>query len=135
MATVAIQRESGGGAALPARQVGREWDPFRVMRELLSWDPFGDVAPSFRALERAAFSPDFEVKETKEGFEFRADVPGVKEADLDIRLTQNRLSISGRRESEMTEKGETFYHAQTLKDRPPAKFGFWRGFREHRSGA
>jgi HSP20 family protein len=108
MGNVAIQTDAGGQAPVPARQLAREWDPFRVMRELLRWDPFGE-APTFRALESAAFAPDFEVKETKEGFEFRADVPGVKEGDLDIRLTQNRLAISGKRESEKTEKGDTFY--------------------------
>ncbi|HEY5373189.1 MAG TPA: HSP20 family small heat-shock protein, partial [Polyangiaceae bacterium] len=63
-------------------------------------------------LDAAAFSPDFDVKETKEGFVFRADVPGIKDADLDVRLTQNRLSISGKRESEKEEKGDTFYTSE-----------------------
>jgi HSP20 family protein len=79
------------------------------MRDLLRWEPFGELSPSFRTLETAAFSPDFEVKETKEAFVFTADVPGVKEGDLEVRLTQNRLSVSGKRESEKTEKGEQFY--------------------------
>jgi HSP20 family protein len=79
-----------------------------MMRDLLRWDPFGDMTPSFRTLE-TAFSPDFDVKETKEGFMFTADVPGVKEGDLDVRLTQNRLSISGKRESEKTEKTDQYY--------------------------
>jgi HSP20 family protein len=92
---------------VPARQLMREWDPFRAMRELLRWEPFGEMAPTFRAFEGALFSPDFDVKETKEAFVFTADVPGVKEGDLDIRLTQNRLSISGKRESEKTEKGDS----------------------------
>jgi len=79
------------------------------MRDLMRWEPFADLAPSFRGLESAAFSPDFEVKETKDAFVFRADLPGVKDADLDVKLTQNRLSISGKRESEKTEKGDTYY--------------------------
>lgn len=40
---------------------------------------------------------------------FRADVPGAEDSDLDVKLTQNRLSISGKRESEKSEKGDTFY--------------------------
>jgi HSP20 family protein len=108
MANVEVQRGNGGPAQAPVRQLAREWDPFRAMRELLRFEPFFE-GPSFRALENVAFSPDFEVKETKDGFEFRADLPGVKEADVDVRLTQNRLSISGKRESEKTEKGDTFY--------------------------
>lgn len=109
MANIAVQKETGPQVPVPARAFPREWDPFRAMRELLRWEPFGELAPSFRALEGAAFSPDFDVKETTEGFVFTADVPGVKEGDLDIRLTQNRLSISGKRESEKTEKGDQFY--------------------------
>jgi HSP20 family protein len=109
MANIAVQKETGPQVPVPARQLTREWDPFRAMRELLRWEPFGETLPSFRAFEGAVFAPDFDVKETKEGFVFTADVPGVKEGDLDIRLTQNRLSISGKRETEKTEKGDQFY--------------------------
>ena len=109
MANIAVQKETGPQVPVPARTLPREWDPFRAMRELLRWEPFVEMAPSYRTLESVAFAPDFEVKETKEGFVFTADVPGVKEGDFDIRLTQNRLSISGKRESEKTEKGDQFY--------------------------
>lgn len=108
LANIAVQRETGAQAPVPAK-VAREWDPFRTMRELLRWEPFSELVPGYRTLESVAFSPDFEIKETKEGFVFTADVPGVKEGDLDVRLTQNRLSISGKRESEKTEKGDQYY--------------------------
>jgi HSP20 family protein len=87
------------------------WDPFRVMRDVLRWDPF-------RELEAAAggdyglFAPSFDVKENKEGYMFRADLPGVREEDLEISLTGNRLSISGKREQEKHEQGETYYTAE-----------------------
>jgi HSP20 family protein len=55
------------------------------------------------------FVPDFEVKETKEGFVFKADVPGIKEKDLEITMTGNRLTISGKREAEMEERSDTYY--------------------------
>lgn len=109
MGTIAVQKDAGPRVPASARPLAREWDPFRAMRELLRWEPFAEMAPSFRSLEGAAFAPDFEVKETKDAFVFTADVPGVKEGDLDIRLTENRLSISGSRESEKTEKGDQFY--------------------------
>jgi HSP20 family protein len=109
MTNVAIQKGNGGEAALPARRLAREWDPFRAMRELLRWDAFNDLAPAWPPLAEAAFSPDFDVKETKEAFVFSADLPGVKDADLEVRVAQNRLSISGKRESEKTEKGDTYY--------------------------
>ena len=87
------------------------WDPFRVMRDVLRWDPF-------RELEGAAggdyglFAPSFDVKENKEGYVFRADLPGVKEEDLEISLTGNRLTISGKREQEKHEQGDTYYASE-----------------------
>jgi HSP20 family protein len=80
------------------------------MRELLSWDPFQSA--SWPALPAASFAPDFEVKETKESFVFTADLPGVAEKDLQVQVTDNRLSVSGKRESEKTEQGQTFYASE-----------------------
>lgn len=83
------------------------WDPFQEMRSLLSWDPFRAIrAPSIPDVQ---FMPAFEVKETKDGFLFKADLPGVKEADLDVHLSGDRLLISGKREAERTEESDTIY--------------------------
>lgn len=60
----------------------------------------------------AGFLPNFEVKDSKEGFVFRADLPGVAEKDLQVQLTDNRLSISGKREAEKTEQNETYYASE-----------------------
>ena len=86
----------------------REWDPLRVMRDMLRWDPFREMAPTF-APEMQAYTPAFEVKETKEAYVFKADVPGLKEEDVEVSLTGNRLTISGKREAEKEEKTDTFY--------------------------
>src|SRR5689334_25321315 len=89
-----------------------QWDPFRAMRELMRWDPFREMAPSFPAFpafEGASFSPSFDVTETKDGYVFKADVPGVKVEDLEITTTGNRLQISGKRESEHESKTDTIY--------------------------
>jgi HSP20 family protein len=104
MANIAVQKENGG-KPVPAAPA-REWDPFRVMRELMRWDPFTEMTP---IAGEAAFAPAFDVKETKDAFVFKADLPGIQEKDLEVKLTQNRLSISGKREQEKSEKGETFY--------------------------
>ena len=39
----------------------------------------------------------------------RADLPGVKDSDIDITLSGNRLSVSGKRESDREEKTDTIY--------------------------
>ena len=81
--------------------------------EQLSWipgDPFRQMSPFWPGEEQPVrFTPDFEVKETKEGFVFKADLPGVKEKDLEITMTGNRLTISGKREADMEEKADTYY--------------------------
>jgi HSP20 family protein len=88
-------------------QVG-QWEPYRLMRDLFDWEPFGEM----RGLERAplaGFVPSFEVKETKESYVFKCDLPGVDEKDIDITLTGNRLTISGKREAEEREEGDSYY--------------------------
>jgi HSP20 family protein len=107
---VAIQRPAAG-AALPSLAQANAWDPFRTMRELFRWDPF--TGSSAWALPAAAsFAPDFDVKETKESFVFTADLPGVEDKDLQVQLSDNRLSVSGKRESEKVEQHETYYTSE-----------------------
>jgi HSP20 family protein len=84
------------------------WDPSRWFTRMMGYDPFREMAPIFGE-ERFAFEPAFEIKETKDGYLFKADVPGVKLEDIDVSVTDSRLQISGKREAEKEEKGETFY--------------------------
>jgi HSP20 family protein len=85
-------------------------DPMRLMRDFFGWEPFREMSAMTPPQEwLPTFVPDFEVKETKESFVFRADLPGVQEKDLELALTGNRLVVSGKREAELEEKGETFY--------------------------
>lgn len=85
-------------------------DPFRWMRDLLRFDPFHEAAPAWigPSWERT-FAPAFEVKETKESFQFKADLPGLKESDVEVKLTGNRLAISGKREVEQQSQSDTYY--------------------------
>ncbi len=87
------------------------WDPFRVVRDVFRWDPFREIEAALGGEYRGlgSFAPTFDVKETKESYVFRADLPGVKDEDLDISLTGSRLTISGHREQETREQGETYY--------------------------
>lgn len=107
MTNIAIRKENGNSPATLATPEPR-WEPFRMMRELMGWDPFREMTPYIRETA-TAFSPSFEIKETKEGYLFKADVPGVKEADLSVTVTGNRLNISGKREAEKTEQTDTYY--------------------------
>jgi HSP20 family protein len=93
---------------MPTAPTRSEWDPFRMMREMMRWEPFAEMAPLF-GHERGMFQPSFEVKETPSEYLFKADLPGVKEEDLDVAVTGNRLTVSGKREAEEKQECETYY--------------------------
>jgi HSP20 family protein len=77
-------------------------DPYSFARELLGWDPF------FGTRQVSAFSPAFEVKETNESFVVRADLPGLEEKDLDVSLHAGVLTVSGSRQAEDRNEGESY---------------------------
>lgn len=92
------------------------WDPFQSMardiQALASWDPLTPYARLTPEMSPQDFNPQFDVKETREGYVFKADVPGVAESDLDVNFQGNKLRISGKRESEKEEKTDTYYACQ-----------------------
>jgi HSP20 family protein len=89
---------------LPA--AGATLEPFGLMRNLMRWDPFRDI--EFPEMQ-SAYLPSFDIKETAQGFVFIADLPGVKQEDLDINLTGSRLTVTGKREPEERKEGENFF--------------------------
>ena len=60
MANIVVRKESGG--ALAPRS---EWNPTQLIRNLVQWDPFRELTPSFPSFTKAEldFAPAFEVKE------------------------------------------------------------------------
>jgi HSP20 family protein len=104
-----IRRENRE-AARP-RTSGLFLDPFRMMDEMLRWDPFRSQLQLNEAwgTGMTEFVPSFEVKETKDEYLIKADVPGVEEKDVEISVTGNVIQVSGRREQEKKEEGERFY--------------------------
>src|SRR5204862_6929667 len=97
MANITVRRNGGQPAATP------EWDPFRAMRDMMRWDPFREMLPVFGP-DPGGFYPAFDVKEVKDGFLFRADLPGVKADDLTLTVEGSRLQVSGKREADHEEK-------------------------------
>jgi HSP20 family protein len=94
----------------PGTGMGR-LDPMQWMQELLRFDPFQQML-ALPLAEQGLFVPDFEVKETPEAFIFKADLPGVKDEDLEVSLAGNRLVVSGKRESERREENERYYASE-----------------------
>ena len=80
-------------------------EPFRLMRDFLRWDPLLDYGPG----APTAFMPSFDVKETPDAYQFKADLPGILEAELEISLEGNRLTVAGKREEEPLKDGERIH--------------------------
>ena len=78
-------------------------EPFRLMRDFMRWDPLRDFDLTAPA---AAFMPSFDVKEGPDAYTFKADLPGIQEADLEISLEGTRLTVAGKREAEPLAEGE-----------------------------
>lgn len=52
-----------------------------------------------------SYSPSVDMEETEDGFILRADLPGLNEKDIDIRVDGDELVFSGSREASHAEKG------------------------------
>ena len=85
-------------------------DPFQnMMREMMRWDPFREMMPNWMTPQVTSFSPAFEMKETKDAFLVKADLPGLKESEVDVKLNDHRLTISGKRNVENEDESDTYY--------------------------
>lgn len=84
------------------------WEPYRAMRDMIRWNPLAQMEANV-AMPSVTFNPNFEVTETKEGYQFRADLPGIKEKDLEIAMVGNQLTVSGHREEEKTDESDRYY--------------------------
>ena len=94
-----VARGAGAGDGL---------DPFRVMDALLRWDPRRGGEWS-RLAAAPTFTPRFDVMETKDAYVLEADMPGVKEEELDVSLNGNLLTISGKRDADHHEDGDAYF--------------------------
>ncbi len=56
--------------------------------------------------------PAMDLVETEDHFVLRADLPGLSEADVDLSLEENVLTLKGERKVEHEAKGEGFYRLE-----------------------
>jgi HSP20 family protein len=108
---MAIIRRGESAPTLSRRTT--QWDPFQIMRDMLNLEPMSRLLPEHWLPERmGTFVPAFDVWETKDAYLFKADVPGFREQDIDINVTSNRLTVSGKREAEQVSESDTFYTSE-----------------------
>ncbi len=95
--------------------VGRGDDFFREMRSLMdqvwnNWDAgltAGVPAVSGETFPAGvSFAPRFEVHETDNAVELSAELPGLEEKDVEVRVTKDALTIQGEKRLESKKEGK-----------------------------
>ncbi len=91
------------------------WNPYRELNSLqnhmnrLFDAQFGGRDES---LTTGAFVPPVDVYEDEHSIQLKLEVPGIAEKDLDIRVENNTLTVSGERKFEKEEKEENFHRVE-----------------------
>ena len=70
-------------------------NPFAMMRQFTEEMEKAFGAQSAEMKQIAAWKPAIEIKEEKEKLTVKADLPGVKEADVKVSVTDGMLTIEG----------------------------------------
>ena len=86
-------------------------DPFAMAQELLGWDP-GRAWPVARNNKELVFAPQVDVRENADAYVIQADMPGVRDDDIDVHLEDGRLTISGARHELKEHDDDTLHIAE-----------------------
>ncbi len=88
------------------------WEPFREFNSLqdrmnrLFRDSYSDGREE--SLTTSTFAPAVDVYEDEHSTTLKLDVPGIDEKDIDVRLENNLLTVTGERKFEKEEKEENY---------------------------
>jgi HSP20 family protein len=93
------------------------WEPAREISSLQQemnrlFSSFFDAPATAGATGARRWIPAMDLVETDDHFVLRADLPGLTEADIDLSLEDNVLTLSGERKSEHEARGEGFYRVE-----------------------
>ena len=92
----------------PLAGVGSLQEAIREMREMLATS-FGDR----EALSMADWTPSCNVSETPKEYRIEAELPGVKQEDLEVNIEDRVLTLRGERHEEREEKGKKFHRVES----------------------
>lgn len=108
-----IEDKLKGGEEKMARDL-MPWSPWREMMNMRETiDRFFDEPFSSRSLSTAVFQPSISIRETKNDLVVEADLPGVKEDDVDVQVEDDKLIIRGERKHSSETKREDYYHMES----------------------
>ena len=91
------------------------WDPYRELSALQNrmsrlFDE--QYAGREESLTTGAFVPAVDIYEDEHSIQLKLEVPGIEEKDLDVKVENNTLTVSGERKLEKEEKEENFHRIE-----------------------
>ena len=92
----------------------------RPMRNLFSLHNemgriFGDLFAPHEGgtdTEETSWMPTVDISETENGYEIRAELPGVSEEDVNVSLTDNVLTVKGEKRQEAETEGKNYHRVE-----------------------
>ena len=92
----------------------------RPMRNLFSFHNemgriFGDAFGSQEGgtdSEETSWMPTIDISETENGYEIRAELPGVSEDDVNVSVTDNVLTVKGEKRQEAETEGKNYHRVE-----------------------
>lgn len=99
---------------------GETWRPFQALRNEIDqifedfgngfWDrPFRSLARLERDLSKSISAPAVDVAESDKACEITAELPGLDEKNIDIKVANGGLTIKGEKREETEEKKKDYY--------------------------
>ncbi len=74
-------------------------------------EPLG-ASEDWNGFAGGVLAPPLDVAENDREITLRAELPGVDPKDLDISITGNVLTLSGRKSAQSEQRGENYYHSE-----------------------
>lgn len=104
--------------------VPQAWHPFNTLRREIDrlFDDFGhdfwrnpfrrsafDIEPFWRREMKLVAAPAVDITEKDNAYEITADLPGMDEKNIEVKLTNGNLTIKGEKKEEKEEKTKDFH--------------------------
>ncbi len=80
-----------------------------AVRDMLATWPFGER----EALSVADWTPSCNVSETAEEYRIEAELPGVKQEDVEVNVEDRVLTLRGERREKKEEKGKKYHRVES----------------------
>ena len=115
------------------------WNPFKEMENMLERYTHAtgrDLANDENGLGFVEWSPTVDIEESDDSYLIKADVPGVDKKDIDVRLENGVLSITGEKQVEKeTGKGTQRHRTERYSGSFARRFTLPGGVKEDKVDA